>query len=185
MARLGSSVLASPRIVITVGAAVAVIGAFGLARVQVEDQRIENFKPSEPLYQADKRINGAMDGTYHLDILVETPDEEGLHDPARLRKIEALQRFLESQPHVNGSTSVVDYIKQMNRAVNENQLAKYVIPDDNLLIAQLFLLYSTSGSPTDFENEIDSTHRQALVRAYLDTNAFRLLCSSARSMPGC
>ncbi len=172
MARLGSSVLASPRIVITVGAAVAVIGAFGLARVQVEDQRIENFKPSEPLYQADKRINGAMDGTYHLDILVETPDEEGLHDPARLRKIEALQRFLESQPHVNGSTSVVDYIKQMNRAVNENQLAKYVIPDDNLLIAQLFLLYSTSGSPTDFENEIDSTHRQALVRAYLDTNAF-------------
>tara|TARA_R110000850_G_scaffold62285_2_gene141920 strand:- start:3111 stop:6278 length:3168 start_codon:yes stop_codon:yes gene_type:complete len=172
MARVGSSVLASPRIVITVGAAVAVIGAFGLARVQVEDQRIENFKPSEPLYQADKRINGAMDGTYHLDILVETPDEEGLHDPARLRKIEALQRFLESQPHVNGSTSVVDYIKQMNRAVNENQLAKYVIPDDNLLIAQLFLLYSTSGSPTDFENEIDSTHRQALVRAYLDTNAF-------------
>lgn len=172
MAQLGSTVLQSPRIVVMLGVCVALLGAIGLTRVQVEDQRIENFKSSEPLYQADKRINSSMDGTYHLDVLVETPDEEGLHDPARLHKIEALQRFLESQPHVNGSTSVVDYIKQMNRAVNENEKAKYAIPDDSLLIAQLFLLYSTSGSPTDFENEIDSTHRQALVRAYLDTNAF-------------
>lgn len=172
MAQLGSTVLQSPRIVVMFGVCVALLGAIGLARVQVEDQRIENFKSSEPLYQADKRINSSMDGTYHLDVLVETPDEEGLHDPARLHKIEALQRFLESQPHVNGSTSVVDYIKQMNRAVNENDVAKYAIPDDSLLIAQLFLLYSTSGSPTDFENEIDSTHRQALIRAYLDTNAF-------------
>lgn len=172
MARFGSAVLGNPRGVVSVGLVVAAVGAFGVTRVQVEDQRIENFKPSEPLYQADKRINSLMDGTYHLDVVVETPEEEGLHDPARLRKIEALQRFLESLPHVNGSTSVVDYIKQMNRAVNENQVAKYAIPDDSLLVAQLFLLYSTSGDPTDFEEEIDSTHRQALVRAYLDTDTF-------------
>ncbi|PKM29982.1 MAG: outer membrane lipoprotein-sorting protein [Gammaproteobacteria bacterium HGW-Gammaproteobacteria-11] len=172
MTGLGSIVLKYPRTVVAVGVTVGIIGAIGLSRVQVEDQRIENFKSSEPLYQADKRINNAMDGTYHLDVLVETAEIEGLHDPARLRKIEALQRFLENQPHVNGSTSIVDYVKQMNRAVNENQLDQYVIPDDSLLIAQLFLLYSTSGNPTDFENEIDSTHRQALVRAHLDTNAF-------------
>lgn len=172
MMRFGSAVLNHPRGVVSIGLLVVAVGAFGVARVQVEDQRIENFKPSEPLYQADKRINSLLDGTYHLDVVVETPEEEGLHDPARLRKIEALQRFLEGQPHVNGSTSVVDYIKQMNRAINENRIANYVIPDDSLLVAQLFLLYSTSGNPTDFEEEIDSTHRQALVRAYLDTDTF-------------
>lgn len=172
MVRVGAVVFSYPRSVVAVGLAVVVIGIFGVTRVQIEDQRIENFKASEPLYQADKRINNLMDGTYHLDVLVETEEDEGLHDPARLRKIQALQAFLEDQPHVNGSTSVVDYVKQMSRAVNENQIDQYVIPDDGMLVAQLFLLYATSGNPTDFEQEIDSTHRQALVRAYLDTNAF-------------
>ncbi len=172
MTRIGAVVLNRPRTVALLGLIVVVVGAFGVTQVKVEDQRIENFKSSEPLYQADKRINSSMDGTYNLDVVVETPEDEGLHEPARLRKIEALQQFLESQPHVNGSTSVVDYVKQMNRAVNENQIAQYAIPDDNLLIAQLFLLYSTSGDPTDFEDKIDSSHRRALVRAYLDTNAF-------------
>lgn len=172
MARFGAVVLGSPRTVTVIGLMVVVLGAFGVTWVKVEDQRIENFKSSEPLYQADKRINSVMDGTYTLDVVVSTPEDEGLHDPARLRKIEALQRFLQSQPHVNGSTSVVDYVKQMNRAVNENQIDHYAIPDDKQLIAQLFLLYSTSGDPTDFEEEIDSSHRRALVRAYLDTNAF-------------
>lgn len=172
MVCVGAAVLKRPRIVVAVSLAIVVIGILGVARVQIEDQRIENFKSSEPLYHADKRINNLMDGTYHLDVLVEVQEEEGLHDPARLRKIQALQNFLESQPHVNGSTSVVDYIKQMNRAVNENQTDQYAIPDDRMLVAQLFLLYATSGNPTDFEQEIDTTHRQALVRAYLDTNAF-------------
>ncbi|WP_148862967.1 efflux RND transporter permease subunit [Marinobacter fonticola] len=172
MDRLGRAVLNNPRGIIVCGLIVAAVGAVGLSQVQVEDQRIANFKPSEPLYQADKQINTLMDGTYHLDVVVETPEDEGLHDPARLRKIEKLQRFLEEQPHVNGTTSIVDYIKQINRAVNENQANEFTIPDNPQLIAQLFLLYATSGSPTDFEEEIDTAHRQALVRAYLDTNTF-------------
>jgi hypothetical protein len=172
MDRFGHAVLTNPRAIFAGGLIIAALGTVGLTRVQVEDQRIENFKPSEPLYQADKQINNLMDGTYHLDVVVETPEDDGLHDPARLRKIEELQRFLEGQPHVNGTTSIVDYIKQINRAVNENQASDFVIPDNPQLIAQLFLLYAISGSPTDFEEEIDTAHRQALVRAYLDTGAF-------------
>jgi predicted RND superfamily exporter protein len=84
-----------------------------------------------------------------------------------------LQTFLATLPHVNGSTSIVDYIKQMNRSLNENKPSAYVVPDDADLISQYFLLYSASGDPTDFEEEIDYDYRMALVRARMDSARYQ------------
>ena len=104
--------------------------------------------------------------------MIETAEPEGLLDPARLRRIEALQRYLESLPHVNGTTSIADYLKQMNKAVNENRPEEYRLPDGSDLAAQYLLLYSASGDPTDLEEEIDYEYRLANVRAALDTGQF-------------
>jgi predicted RND superfamily exporter protein len=104
--------------------------------------------------------------------MIETPEPEGLLEPARLQRIEALQRFLESLPHVNGTTSIADYLKQMNKAVNENRPEAYRLPEGSDLAAQLLLLYSASGDPTDLEEEIDYDYRLANVRAALDTGRF-------------
>jgi len=172
MIAFGRQVLAHPRAVLMGAAFIAAVGGIGLTRVVVEEQQIENFQKTEPLYRADKAINAAMDGTYYLDVVVETPNPEDLHKPENLRRIENLQTFLEGLPHVGGTTSVVDYIKQMHRAVNENRSDAYRIPDDPLLVSQLFLLYSASSDPTDFEEEVDYAYQRALVRANVDTGQY-------------
>ena len=82
-----------------------------------------------------------MDGTYFLNIVVDTGETEGLFRPDHLQRIEALQAYAEQFPAIRGSTSVVDYIKQMHKSVNENRAEYYSIPDDEFLIAQLFLLH--------------------------------------------
>ena len=170
--RLGRGVLAAPWIpVLTVGVLV-IVGLVGATRVVVEEAQIENFQTDEPIYVADKAMNAAIDGTYYLDVVVETDAREGLFKPERLRAIESLQRFGETLPGVQGSTSMVDYIKQMHRAVNENDPAFYTIPDDEFLIAQLLLLYSASGDPTDFEEQADYDFRMANVRFNLNTSLF-------------
>jgi len=169
---LGRVVIHHPAKVIAVWLLIVLGGTIGMSRVVVEDQRIENFQSTESLYIADRALNAKMDGTYYLDIVVES-SVDGLNSPAVLKKIEALQAFLESQDHVNGTTSVADYVKQMHKAVNENNPQFYSIPDDADLIAQLFLLYTISGDPTDFEEEINSDHSKALVRAHLNNNAYR------------
>ena len=64
--------------------------------------------------------------------------------------------------------SLVDYVKQMHRAMNADDAAFYAIPDDPDLIAQYFLAYSASASPTDFEEVVDYDFRLANVRASLD-----------------
>jgi len=172
MKYLGQRVLNNPKKILVAGSLVILLGAYGSSKVVVEEMRIENFKHSDPLYKADKSINARMDGTYYLDVMIETPEVEDLYKAENLQKIEALQTFLETQPGVGGTTSIVDYIKQMHRAVNENDPDFYNIPQDDLLIAQLFLLYSASGEPTDFEEEIDSDRQLALVRANMNRSSF-------------
>ncbi|PCI51704.1 MAG: outer membrane lipoprotein-sorting protein [Alphaproteobacteria bacterium] len=172
MQSLGQAVLANPKKILTAGAMVVLLGIIGTNRVIIEEMRIENFKSTEPLYKADKRINAKMDGTYYLDIMIETPELEDLYKAENLNRIDALQEYLETLPNIGGTTSIVDYIKQMHKAVNENNPDYYSIPDNDMLIAQLFLLYSASGEPTDFEEEIDGDRRLALVRANLNVGSF-------------
>ncbi|MEE9356349.1 MAG: MMPL family transporter [Methylococcaceae bacterium] len=61
----------------------------------------------------------------------------------------------------------------MNRSLNGNKPSAYIIPDDADLISQYFLLYSATGDPTDFEEEIDYDYRLALVRARMDSARYQ------------
>ncbi len=173
MSRFGRGVLAYPRSIIAVVIVIGVVGTIGASRLVVEEAQIENFQHDEPLYVADSAINAIFDGTNYLDIVIETSASEGLFQPATLLQIEALQEYAETLNGVQGSTSVVDYIKQMHKAVNENSSSAYSIPDDELLIAQLFLLHSTSGDPTDFEKEVDYNYQKANVRLLMNTSLYR------------
>jgi len=172
MAKVGKVVIQKP-VLILVSSVVLVVVAFVAAlQLKVDYAAIDNFQKSEPIVQADALINRQTDGTTYLDIVIETPESEDLFDPDNLRKIEALQEYVETLPHVRGSTSIVDFIKKMNQSLNENQAEYYNIPEDKNLIAQEFLLYTTSGDPTDFDNYVDYDYRLANVRVSLNNPWF-------------
>ncbi len=158
--------------VVTISALIISLGVLATTYVQVDEDRINTFHPDEILYQADHAINSRFDGTNYLDIVIETPTVEGLFSTSVLTKIEALQTYAESLSPVQDSISIVDYLKQMNRALNEGKPEQYIIPADNDLIAQYFLLYSTSSSPDDFEEEVDYDYQFANIRLMLNEGAF-------------
>lgn len=172
MAQLGVLTMRFPRSIVTLSFIVVALGIFSAQHLVVNDDRIDSFNPTEPLYQADKVINTRFNGTNYLDVVVETPAIEGVFEPAVLAKMEALQAYAETLPHVQGSVSIVDYLKQMHRALNEGQPQFYVLPDNSDLIAQYFLLYSTSGEPTDFQEEVDYDYRLANIRLFMNEGAF-------------
>ncbi|MFK5947190.1 MAG: MMPL family transporter [Methylococcales bacterium] len=173
MEKIGGWVLSHTKAVLFSALLVSVAGVVGALKLEVNESWVENFRTSELIYLADVAINETLDGSNTLDIVIETPNKEDIFKPENLRRIEALQTFLATLPHVNGSTSIVDYIKQMNRSLNENKPSAYAIPDDENLIAQYFLLYSASSDPTNFEEEIDYDYQTALVRARLDSARYQ------------
>lgn len=173
MAAMGGYVAHRPGRVVLLCAVLLAIAIGGVTRVEFNDQRINNFRASEPLHQADAAINDAFDGTYYLDVVVTTPQPEALFQPENLRRMEQLQNWMEADGGVVNTTSIVDYIKEMNRAMHEGNAEHYRIPDDPHLIAQYFLLYAASGDPTDFQEEVDYDYQLALIRGQLKDDNFQ------------
>ena len=173
MSTLGRGVIKYPVVVLLIAGFIAAAGLLGASKLKLNEDRITTFQKDEAIVLADAAINQRFDGVHYLDIVVETPQQEDLFKPEHLRRIEKLQAYVKTLPHVNGSTSIVDYLKQMNRALNEDKIEAYQLPEDADLIAQYFLLYSASGNPDDFEEEVDYDYRLANIRVRLDSGQYQ------------
>ena len=170
--RIGRLTILRPRMVFAL-ASVSVIVFLGLAtQVVVDYNRITNFGENEPVRVADGLINRSMDGSYRLLVVVEAADEEGLYEPDVLNKIDKLQEFALTLPGVNGVISIVDVIKQINKAVADGDEAAAIIPDDPDMVAQLILLYESSGDPMDLEDEINGDRNKAVVKIYTTAGSY-------------
>lgn len=172
MSGFGRAIAARPALVLWLAAITAVVGVFGASRLEINEARIRTFQKDEPIVVADSQINARFDGVHYLDIFIETPAAEDLFEPRNLARIEALQAYLQTLPHVGGSTSVVDYLKQMNRSLDGGDADAYRLPTDRDLVAQYFLLYSASADPTDFQEVVDYDYRLANVRVGLDSGRY-------------
>lgn len=170
--RVGRAVAENPKSVLTLGGLVIAAGVIGLSQLRADEAPIDNFQFDEPIAVADRIINDLMNGTTTLDVVIETREPEALFEPERLRRIEALQRHIETLPSVRSTVSIVDYLKQMNQALFDNEPEAYVLPETADQVAQYFLLYSMSGDPTDFQEEVDYDYRLANLRVTLNNGLY-------------
>ncbi len=152
---------------------IGLVGLYAASYIRVDEDPVEVFHHEEPIYKADRAINAHMDGTNVIDIVVETGHPDGLLELPNLESIERLQKFAHTLPHVGGSVSIVDYLKQINRAVNGGDPRHHRLPDNAAMAAQYLLLYSSSADPTDLEEEVDYDYRVANVRLHLDSNRYQ------------
>ncbi|CAA6828546.1 MAG: Unknown protein [uncultured Sulfurovum sp.] len=149
-----------------------VIALVGATQMIINEDRITTFHADEPIVKADRVINERFNGSHYLDILVDTHKEEGLFNPMVMKEIESFQAFAKTLPHVKGVVAYTDYLKQMNRALNENQKEMYQLPPTAEGAAQYFLLYSTGSSSDDLENILDYEYQKANVRIYVDSGEY-------------
>ena len=173
MGRIGTFVVRYPKAVLITSLLVAVAGVVGALRLEINYARIDYFHEDEPIYQADRIINERFDGSNFIDVVIEAEEQDGLLNFEFLSKIEALQAYVAGLPHVGGTTSVVDYIKQMNRALFEDEDEMYMLPDNDGLIAKYFLLFSATGDPEELVKVIDYDYRMANVRIALKSGAYQ------------
>jgi len=173
MVVLGRVTLRQPGWVLAIFAMIFAGGLYAAAHLSVNEDRIATFHPSELLYRADKAINRHLDGTNNLDIVIEARETEALFEPQNLAKMQALQDYALGLENVQGATSIIDYLKQMNRSLDGGNPEEYRLPVGRELVAQYFLIYSASSDPTDFEEEIDYDYRIANMRVQLNRGSYQ------------
>ncbi len=111
-------------------------------------------------------IDKKMGGSSTLEMIIDTKKENGLYEPKILKAIDEFSKkaLLINNQHyrVTKVMSIVDILKESNKALHANDEQYYKIPDDKKLIAQELFLFSNSGSD-DMETFVDSGFSKARI----------------------
>jgi len=167
LGRLAAFLVARPATVVGATLLIAAIGTVGAMQLKVDTSFKRQFGSKHPLRVADQRLNATLAGTNTLIFLIEGSADGVLHEPSALRAIADLQRFVEGDAAVGKTLSIVDYLKEMHRALHGGAAEHAVVPDSADAVSQYLFLYSMAGGPEDLNSQIDPEHRSAAVRVFL------------------
>jgi len=129
---------------LVIAAAVAIMVVSGLlaSRIEVNSDPFKYFAPNVPVRHANEFIEKAVGGARGLEVVVTAGAEDGAKDPAFLRKVDELQKWIEKQPGITRVVSVLDALKATHRSLNGDKQEFYRIPDDRAAVAQELFLYT-------------------------------------------
>jgi predicted RND superfamily exporter protein len=110
-------------------------------QVKVESNLIEFFAPEHSLSRSTDRVEDKLSGVTTMEVVLTTLGRDGLKDPATLAQIKSLQTWLEAQPEIDRSFSLVEVIEEMNKALAGEDLGAEALPTSRKLVEQLLLIY--------------------------------------------
>ena len=110
-------------------------------QVKVESNLVEFFAPDHSISRSTERVESKLSGVTTMEVVLTASGRDGLKDPATLAQIKALQTWLEQQPEIDRSFSLVEVIEEMNRAFSGEALGDNALPTNRKLIEQLLLIY--------------------------------------------
>jgi predicted RND superfamily exporter protein len=164
--------------VVAVAALVIAISAVGASFTQFGHDVIRWFPEHHAFRTATALINDEMGGAIALEVLIDTRTENGLKDPATLDRIaraasEAIA-YRDGKVEILKAVSLVDVVKEIHQALNENRPEFHVVPADRMLVAQELLLFENTGSDDllDFADSRLQIGRMTLKAPLIDAAAY-------------
>lgn len=139
--------------------AVSVVSLWGGVKVRAETSMLEQFHTSSLIYRDTRHVESRLCGTEVGHVSLKAGSEDAFKEPENLRVIEKIQEFLKTIPEVDRSTSVLDYLKEMNQSFHNEEEKYYAVPESRQLTAQYVLLYGNE----DLDDVVDPRWRWALV----------------------
>ena len=120
---------------------VLALGAPQLAKVTVETNLQEFFEESHQVRLDTQYIDDRLVGTMPVSVIFNTPEINGLKQPGALRQIRDFQRWANTQPEIDRSIGLVDFIEEMHWGFNAENPKYRRLPQNAPLISQYLLIY--------------------------------------------
>lgn len=147
--------------IILASALLLIFAVVGMSRLYFSHNALRWFPDGHPIRGATKVIDEKLAGSIALEVVIDTGKTNGLYDPALLQQLSDSVKYCESLKEKDGSPlvgkawSLDTIVKEINRALNENQEEFYRIPQDQGLVAQELFLFEGSGND-DLEETVDT-----------------------------
>jgi hypothetical protein len=160
---------AHPGRVLTVSMVLAVAATLGILRLRVDTNHISFFSADHPLGQSAAIIDKQLGGVYSFQIMLEGPPES-LKTPDALLRVDRLEDALRKFPHVRKVTSVADYVKRINKELNDGRPEANVVPADANTIAQELFVFALGGEGRhELERVVASDYSRAQISIKLQS----------------
>ena len=159
----------SARVVVAVWVVVVITCFVFAGRVTVGESR-----PGTPILYEDSEFNRSAGiisqrffGADEFQVIAETELRGGVHRPEVMHEIEAFQRYMEQDPKVGGSISIVDYLKAITRTFHNADPHWNAVPYTPQEIGGLLYLYEASAPDPRVLNPVrDQEAQNAAIRLF-------------------
>jgi predicted RND superfamily exporter protein len=170
-----------PKTIIAITTVIILISLAFASNLRFSHKPIVWFDQNHPVRVATNLIDDKLKGSVTLEIIVDTNKENGLYNPNILNAMDNFSNDIlkiKSDKYFVGKTlSLIDIIKETNKALNNGDEKFYKIPQNRNMIAQELLLFENSGSD-DLEDFVDSGFKKARITVklpYLDAMDYMVL----------
>jgi predicted RND superfamily exporter protein len=138
---------------------VLVLSLVGASRMRIGTDFIRGFAEEHPVRVGYQAINEHLEGANPFYVVLSTDYSKAFEEPVNLHELESLQRWLAEHPQIGGTTSLVDYVKLINRGFHENDPESLAIPESRRLTSQLLFF----GGNDELDRFVDSRRQIANV----------------------
>lgn len=114
----------------------------GLWVINVDSDPMANFNQSDPIPISTKIINKMFSGAMVVYTTVKSDEQRRFLDPETLRAIDRYQEEVKQIPEVGAVTGLVDFLKMMHRAMNDDDPDSFTVPPSRNLVGAYLMLYS-------------------------------------------
>jgi hydrophobe/amphiphile efflux-3 (HAE3) family protein len=146
--------------ILLTGAVVAAVALSGMSRIRVGSDFVRNFDPDSVVRRDIEAVNEHLEGSNLFYVVLHSEVRDAFKEPATLREVQRLQAWLEAQPEIGGTTSLVDYVRLINRGFHGDDPAHLAIPASRRLTTQLLFF----GANDELESYVDSRYQTAGIR---------------------
>ncbi len=141
------------------GLAALMFATFTLPRIEIDTNYIDQLKTNDPVRHDIVYFDENFKGVDVVDIILDSGEADGIKDPEFLAQVEEFQTWLAAREATGPVNSLIDYLKEINQSLNNDDPAFYRLPDSREMTAQFLLLYSTAGADNDFSEIKDFDNR--------------------------
>lgn len=125
---------------------------WNLPNAEVDNNYVTLFKADSETRQDIEYFDEVFKGMMTLDIILDSGAAGGIMEPSFLEDMQAIQNWLAEHDKLGKVNSLIDYLKEINQALNEDDPEYYRLPESREMAAQSLFLYESAGAYEDLSD---------------------------------
>lgn len=139
----------------------SLLSIYSISLIQVNTNIIDYFKQNSWAKKDLQYFNQHFKGINTIELIIDSGLENGIKNPEFLKRVDALQQDLEAYEQTGEVLSILEFLKQINQALHNDDPSFFSLPSNAAHTAQLLLQYEVSG-PTENLSDLKDFNDQYL-----------------------